>query len=120
MPTLYIFFQVRHRFGCVDEIVEIDDQDVRHCNWVRFIRSSTNVDDVNTVATKVRDEPLFQIVKEVPPNGELLVYFDDDVTDRLAARVSSQKTVRRPVLTERTKVGADQYCFFVSDLVKVY
>ncbi|KAI0225023.1 hypothetical protein LSAT2_023998 [Lamellibrachia satsuma] len=95
---------VRNRFGCVDEIVDVEDQEVRHCNWVRFVRSSTNVDDVNTVATKVRGQPLFQIVKAVPPNGELLVYFDDDASDRLAARVSDQKCVRRPALTERPKV----------------
>ena len=95
---------MRNRFGSVDEIVEIEDQDVRHCNWVRFVRSSTNVDDVNIVATKVRGEPLFQIVKEVPPNGELLVYFDDDASDRLAARVSSQSGVPKPILSERPRV----------------
>ena len=100
-----IVFQVRNRFGSVDEIVEIEDQDVRHCNWVRFVRSSANVDDVNIVATKVRGEPLFQIVKEVPPNGELLVYFDDDASDRLVARVSSQCGVPKPILTERPRVS---------------
>jgi hypothetical protein len=52
-----VFFalQIRHRFGCYDEITEVDRRRVRHCNWVRFLRAaSTYSDEVNMIGTKVK------------------------------------------------------------------
>ena len=47
--------QIRHRFGCYDEITEVDRRRVRHCNWVRFLRAaSTYSDEVNLIGTKVK------------------------------------------------------------------
>jgi hypothetical protein len=51
--------QIRHRFGCYDEITEVDRRRVRHCNWVRFLRAApTYSDEVNLVGTKVKGKRL--------------------------------------------------------------
>lgn len=34
--------QVRHRFGLFDEVCTSAGVQVRHCNWVRFLRVSEN------------------------------------------------------------------------------
>lgn len=54
--TVALFvLQIRHRFGCYDEITEVDRRRVRHCNWVRFLRAaSTYSDEVNLIGTKVK------------------------------------------------------------------
>lgn len=67
---------VRHRFGCYDEITEVGRRRVRHCNWVRFLRTSSEyTDDVNLVGTKIKGEPMYEAVKTIPANSELVVYF---------------------------------------------
>lgn len=72
-------FQVRNQFGCFDEILEIDDHEVRHCNWIRFLRSTSDFDEVNLVARQLKNRgPVFQVIRPVPSNGELRVYFDDE------------------------------------------
>lgn len=49
---------------------------MRHCNWVRFLRVAGSFSPaVNLVATKVRGEPVYETVKPIPPNTELLVYY---------------------------------------------
>ncbi|KAJ9582161.1 hypothetical protein L9F63_003503, partial [Diploptera punctata] len=68
--------KIRHRFGCYDEITEVDRRRVRHCNWVRFLRAaSTYSDEVNLIGTKVKGEPIYEAVKSIPANSELVVYF---------------------------------------------
>jgi hypothetical protein len=50
-----LLLQIRHRFGCYDEITEVDGHRVRHCNWVRFLRAATAYnEDVNVIGTKVK------------------------------------------------------------------
>ncbi|KAK9507264.1 hypothetical protein O3M35_007165 [Rhynocoris fuscipes] len=67
---------IRHRFGCYDEITEVDRRKVRHCNWVRFLRtSSTYSDQVNIIGTKIKGEPIYEVVKSIPANSELTVYY---------------------------------------------
>lgn len=69
-------FQIRHRFGCYDEISGSGSRRVRHCNWVRFLRVANSFNPaVNLVATKVRGEPVYEAVKPIPPDTELLVYY---------------------------------------------
>jgi hypothetical protein len=54
--------QIRHRFGCYDEITEVDRRRVRHCNWVRFLRAaSTYSDEVNMIGTKVKGKSHFTV-----------------------------------------------------------
>ncbi|KAJ8913601.1 hypothetical protein NQ315_013423 [Exocentrus adspersus] len=75
-PWIFSFFQVRHRFGCYDEISSSSSRKVRHCNWVRFVRVANAFNPaVNFVATKVRGEPVYEAVKPIPPDTELLVYY---------------------------------------------
>ncbi|KAB0794537.1 hypothetical protein PPYR_11376 [Photinus pyralis] len=69
-------FQIRHRFGCYDEISGNGSRRVRHCNWVRFVRVANSFNPaVNLVATKVGGEPVYEVVKPIPPDTELLVYY---------------------------------------------
>lgn len=68
--------QIRHRFGCYDEISGHGSRKVRHCNWVRFLRvAPAYTPAVNLVATKVRGEPVYEAVKPIAPDTELLVYY---------------------------------------------
>ncbi|XP_049763472.1 zinc finger and SCAN domain-containing protein 22-like [Schistocerca gregaria] len=67
---------IRHRFGCYDEITEVDRRRVRHCNWVRFLRAVHEyTEDVNLIGTKIKGEPMYEVVKTIPANSELVVYF---------------------------------------------
>lgn len=53
-----------------------DSRKVRVCNWVRFVRVATAFNPgVNFVATKVRGEPVYEAVKAITPDTELLVYY---------------------------------------------
>lgn len=38
--TFIYLFQIRHRFGLFDEVSTSGGVQVRHCNWVRFLRVS--------------------------------------------------------------------------------
>lgn len=66
---------VKHRFGCYDEITELEGRPVRHCNWIRFVRFvSTCTPDVNLVGSKFRGEPLFEVIRPIPAFTEVVVY----------------------------------------------
>lgn len=39
---MYFCLQIRHRFGLFDEVCTSGGIQVRHCNWVRFLRVSDN------------------------------------------------------------------------------
>jgi hypothetical protein len=48
----------------------------RHCNWIRFLRVSEHYgSDVNLVCTKVKGEPIYEVVKPIPVQQELVVYY---------------------------------------------
>ncbi|XP_054264075.1 zinc finger protein 227-like isoform X2 [Macrosteles quadrilineatus] len=67
---------IRHRFGCYDEITEVDRRRVRHCNWVRFLRTANSYSqEVNIIGTKVKGEPIYEAVKTIPAHSELVVYY---------------------------------------------
>ena len=51
----------------------MEKREVRHCNWVRFLRASTNMNDVNVIARRVNKRPQFQVIKPLPVNAELKV-----------------------------------------------
>uniref|UniRef100_T1JFB6 C2H2-type domain-containing protein n=1 Tax=Strigamia maritima TaxID=126957 RepID=T1JFB6_STRMM len=68
---------IRHQFGCYDEIQEVDRQRVRHCNWIRFLRFSSHyTPEVNLIATKRKGEPVYETLRSIGPNTELVVFFD--------------------------------------------
>ncbi|XP_055387326.1 zinc finger protein 112-like [Condylostylus longicornis] len=67
---------IRYRFGLYDEISYTFGKRVRNCNWVRFLRVSESYGpQVNLVCTKVKGEPIYEIVKPILPNQELVVFF---------------------------------------------
>ncbi|XP_022258526.1 zinc finger protein 2 homolog [Limulus polyphemus] len=70
---------VRHQFGCYDEVQDIG----RHCNWVRFLRvSPTFCPEVNLIGSLVKGEPVYEVVQNVAPNTELVVYYETLGEDR--------------------------------------
>ncbi|XP_055920397.1 zinc finger protein 235-like [Eupeodes corollae] len=67
---------VRYRFGLYDEISYTFGKRVRHCNWIRFLRVSESYgSQVNMVCTKVKGEPIYEVVKPITTHQELVVYF---------------------------------------------
>ncbi|CAG2160463.1 unnamed protein product [Oppiella nova] len=69
--------QVRHRFGCFDEIQEVDGQRVRHCNWIRFVSHVSQLTDgVNIIGRIIRGEVLYECIQNILPNTEIVVYYD--------------------------------------------
>ncbi|XP_014664855.1 PREDICTED: zinc finger protein 768-like [Priapulus caudatus] len=67
---------VKREFGCYDDIEEVDGEDVRHCNWIRFLHTSTDVQAINTVGMKFDGETIYVVVKELRPNTELVAFLD--------------------------------------------
>jgi len=67
--------QVRRRYGGFDEVLQVEKREVRHCNWVRFLQATTNMNDVNVVARRVNKQPQFQVIKSLPVNAELKVAY---------------------------------------------
>jgi hypothetical protein len=57
---------------------------VRHCNWVRFLRPSPLFTPlVNVVCSKIKGEPVYEAVRPIGANMELIVFYlpglhDDD------------------------------------------
>lgn len=71
------FSQIRHQFGCFDEIQDIDNQKVRHCNWIRFLgHSPTLTTDVNLYARIIHGEVIYETITNILPNTELIVFYD--------------------------------------------
>ena len=75
------FFQPRNQFGSQDTITVVEDREVRHCNWVRFLKYSTSPADVNIVGIKIKDEIIFQTVKKILPNEEIVAYLQDPAAE---------------------------------------
>ncbi len=92
-----MYFQIRYHFGCYDEIHEIDEEDVRHCNWVRFLQASDSIDEVNIVGVKLNDQVIFQVVKDILPNTELKAFFD------IGHQMEPPESAAEPVITTTTK-----------------
>ncbi|XP_076373869.1 PR domain zinc finger protein 5-like isoform X2 [Tachypleus tridentatus] len=68
---------VRHNFGCFDDVQQIDARRVRHCNWVRFLRiSPTFCPEVNLIGSLVEGEPIYEVIRNVAANTELIAYYE--------------------------------------------
>nr|XP_022322965.1 zinc finger protein 624-like [Crassostrea virginica] len=83
---------VRHRFGCQDDILTVDGQEVRRCNWVRFCKSTDTLGVANIFASCVNGKVTYRTLRMIKPNDEIVVFFSastqsDDLT--------KQDTVRR-------------------------
>ena len=77
MSNFSITFQLRNQYGSQDTIATVEDREVRHCNWVRFLKYSTCLEDANIVGIKVKDEVVFQTVKTILPNEEIVAFLED-------------------------------------------
>lgn len=95
MKFAIIYLQVRRKFGCHDDILEVEGVEVRHCNWVRFVASSHDQDSVNTVAIQKDGEVVFHVIKEIQPNEEIVVYFDG--AEALTAEPKEEKVDAEPL-----------------------
>ena len=38
---------------------------------------SNNIDEVNMVGLRVKGEVIYQIIRTIPPNGEIIAYYED-------------------------------------------
>lgn len=73
---------LRHRFGCYDDIQDIASHKIRQCNWVRFLRfSPTFSGEVNLLGSLVKGEPVYETIRTVAPHTELVVYYEDTEED---------------------------------------
>ncbi|XP_077483636.1 uncharacterized protein LOC144093804 isoform X2 [Amblyomma americanum] len=73
---------IRHRFGCYDEIQLEKSKQVRHCNWVRFVRHSPQFSaEVNLLGSLVKGEPVYETIRTVASNTELVVFYEDSDED---------------------------------------
>ncbi|XP_076054309.1 uncharacterized protein LOC143032999 [Oratosquilla oratoria] len=69
---------VRSRYGGYDSVGE-DGR--RTCNWVRFLKVAPfYTNEVNLVGRRIgpRGDVLFEVVREIPTGGELIVFFLPD------------------------------------------
>ena len=75
-------FELKHRFGLHDEIKQEAGKLVRHCNWVRFLKTSLLMGpDVNIVGRRSEaGEPVFQMVQSCEPGTELVGHLLPPVT----------------------------------------
>lgn len=69
----------------------VEGRKLRHCNWVRFLRTSDVTNDINMVGFKIKDEVMFQVVKTVLPNEEIVAFLQTaDDTNTLEQLLKQQ------------------------------
>lgn len=83
---------MRNDYGCEDSISIVEDRDVRHCNWVRFLQTSDDIDSTNIVGVKVKGEVVFQTVKTILPNEEIVAYLQRADDNIVAENVINKQT----------------------------
>ncbi|XP_059165776.1 zinc finger protein 652-B-like [Physella acuta] len=66
---------IRRMFGCYDAIMNVNGQEVRHCNWVRFVQITSDPDSANVISSKVKGHPFYQVTRPIKPNEEIVVLF---------------------------------------------
>ncbi|KAL6420843.1 hypothetical protein ACFW04_014378 [Cataglyphis niger] len=68
---------IRREYGCYDEVFFSNyNLNKRQCNWIRFLRIVQSYDEqVNLIGTKVKGEPIFEVIKDVQPDTELVAWF---------------------------------------------
>ncbi|XP_043490365.1 histone-lysine N-methyltransferase PRDM9-like isoform X2 [Polistes fuscatus] len=63
-------------YGCYDEVFSNYNLNKRQCNWIRFLHIIQADDEqVNLIGTKVKGEPIFEVIKDVQPDTELVAWF---------------------------------------------
>ncbi|XP_077485287.1 uncharacterized protein LOC144095411 [Amblyomma americanum] len=107
---------VRHSLGCYDEIREVEHRQVRHCNWVRFVRLARRISArVNLVASRVptsssRQAPvLYRVMRPVQPNTELVAFFNDKAEEE--ERQGASSLVGMTTSTPKMAAGMERRLF---------
>ncbi|KAL3880226.1 hypothetical protein ACJMK2_032475 [Sinanodonta woodiana] len=72
---------IRNKYGSHDDIIVVDEKEVRHCNWVRFLKSTISIHEANMVGVMVKGHPVFQTIRTILPNEEIAAYMDDTNSD---------------------------------------
>ncbi|KAH7639296.1 zinc finger and scan domain-containing protein 2-like [Dermatophagoides farinae] len=68
---------IRNKFGCFDEIRDIDNKKVRHCNWIRFVTITKLLNEnVNIIGRIIRGEVIYECIQTIVSNKEIVVYYD--------------------------------------------
>lgn len=67
---------VRHKFGCQDDILNVEGKEVRRCNWVRFCKSSDKLELSNIFASCSEGKITYQTLRAIKPNDEIVVFFN--------------------------------------------
>ncbi|GFO33735.1 myoneurin-like [Plakobranchus ocellatus] len=67
--------KMRRSYGSYDVMLDVQGQQVRHCNWVRFVRSTLDPGSANVISSKVRGQAFFQVTRAVKPSEEIVVLF---------------------------------------------
>ena len=70
-------FDLKQRFGLLDEIKQDSGKLIRHCNWIRFLKINLMMGpDVNIIGRRSEaGEPVFEMIKSVSPGTELVAHF---------------------------------------------
>ena len=63
---------MRLEYGGEEKVSIVEDREVRHCNWIRFLKTSDVINDVNLVGMKMKNEVVFQTIKTILPNEEIV------------------------------------------------
>ncbi|XP_076666391.1 uncharacterized protein LOC143367984 [Andrena cerasifolii] len=68
---------IRREYGCYDEVFLSNySLNKRQCNWIRFLRIVESYSEqVNLIGTKVKGDPIFEVIKDVQPDTELVAWF---------------------------------------------
>ncbi|KAH9503822.1 hypothetical protein Btru_063925 [Bulinus truncatus] len=66
---------IRRFFGCYDVIMNVNGQELRQCNWVRFVKVTNDPEAANVISSKVKGHPFFQVIRPIKPNEEIVVLF---------------------------------------------
>ncbi|KAK0161099.1 hypothetical protein PV327_009612 [Microctonus hyperodae] len=68
---------IRREYGCYDEVSYSSyNPNKRQCNWIRFLRIvQSYCEQVNLIGTKVKGDPIFEVIKDVDPDSELVAWF---------------------------------------------
>ena len=69
-----LLLQLRQQFGCADEIVNLSGREVRHCNWMRFVQSSSR-DLANVVAMRIHGDVVLMVISKMAAYCEVRMLF---------------------------------------------
>ncbi|XP_013391991.1 zinc finger protein 226-like isoform X2 [Lingula anatina] len=67
---------LRFTYGCHDEIAHMGLEKVRHCNWIRFLDTSTDPECINTVAYKEQEKVLYKTTKHIKQGQKLVAHLE--------------------------------------------